>query len=100
VGDLDTFLAGRGDDPGVEVRLMAAELRRARRDARRCTDGPRGSRCDACQATLEFLEGTHGQPVVETYLGYALGKLAGEDRALEAALRLRELLAEVERDDA
>ena len=98
MSNIDTFLAGRGDDPGLEVRLIAAELRRARRDARRCTDGHRRSRCDACQATLEFLDGAHGETVPETYVGYALGKLLGEGRALRAALALRELLAGINRD--
>ena len=100
MSDIDTFLVGRGDNVGREVRLIAAGLRRARRDARRCTDGPRGSR-------LRRLPGHPGVPRGDAritrsqpYLGYAPGKLAGEDRALEAALRLRELLAEVERDDA
>lgn len=98
MSDIDTFLTGRGDDLGVEVRLMRAELRRARCDARRCADGPGGSRRDACVATLEFLDGAHGEPVLETFVIYALGKLVGEGHALRAALALRELLAEVDRE--
>lgn len=49
-------------------------------------------------ATLEFLDGAHGEPMLETFVIYALGKLVGEGRALRAALALRELLAEVDRE--